>query len=137
FGLLVGAPTAILAWLVFGRAGGDMAKNDKPNLTATRIAPPYGAPSVWTALFIVLLPVGLMILGSGAQVVLPDRSESAHWLIFVDNPSLAAVRRWWISAGAPVVAMLTAVLLALYFLGFARGFNRRQLLQFCEASLLD
>ncbi len=89
------------------------------------------------ALFIVLLPVGLMILGSGAQVVLADRSESAHWLVFVENPWLAALRRWLIFAGDPIVAMLTAVLLALHFLGFARGFNRWQLLQFCEASLLD
>jgi GntP family gluconate:H+ symporter len=137
FGLLVGALTAILAWLVFGRADCDLANNDKPRLVATRIAPPHGAPRVWTALFIILLPVGLMILGSGAQVVLPDRSESAHWLVFVENPWLAALRRWLIFAGDPVVAMLTAVLLALYFLGFARGFNRRQILQFCEASLRD
>jgi GntP family gluconate:H+ symporter len=40
-------------------------------------------------------------------------------------------------AGDPVVAMLIAVLVSFYTLGIARGFSRRQILGFCNTSLLD
>ena len=137
FGLLIGAPTAILAGLAFSRVncGADFA--EVPSPSAARIAPPKGAPGLWTALFTVLLPVGLMILGAGAQIMLPDPPELHHWLDFTENPIVGGLRRWLLFAGDPVVAMLIAVLVSFYTLGIARGFSRRQILGFCNTSLLD
>jgi GntP family gluconate:H+ symporter len=137
FGLLIGAPTAILAGLAFSRVnfGADSAETQLPR--PAHILPPRGAPGLWTALFTVLLPVGLMILGAAAQVMLPDPPELRHWLDFAENSIVAGLRRWLLFAGDPVVAMLTAVLVSFYTLGWARGFTRRQILGFCNTSLLD
>jgi gluconate:H+ symporter, GntP family len=137
FGLLVGAPTAVLAWLAFGRVDCSASTGEEPRLVPARIAPPKGPPDIVTALLITLLPVGLMILGAAAEILLPARPESAHWLVLTESPQVGALRRWTLFAGDPIVAMTIAVLLALYFLGSARGFSRRQILQFCETSLLD
>jgi gluconate:H+ symporter, GntP family len=137
FGLLIGAPTAILAGLVFSRVNCGTDSADLPLPIAARIAPPKGAPGLWTALFTVLLPVGLMILGAGAQVMLSDPPELHHGLDFTENSIVGGLRRWLLFAGDPVVAMLIAVLVSFYTLGIARGFSRRQILGFCNTSLLD
>jgi GntP family gluconate:H+ symporter len=137
FGLLIGAPTAILAWIAFGRVDCEAPVSEEPRLTPVKVAPPNGPPGLWIALVITLLPVLLMILGAAAQVILPGRPDSEHWLIFAESPQFTALRRWSTFVGDPIVAMLVAVLLGLYFLGFSRGFGRRQILQFCETSLLD
>jgi GntP family gluconate:H+ symporter len=86
---------------------------------------------------ITLLPVALMVWAAAIQVILPDRPESTHWLVFAESPHIAALRRWSMFSGDPIVAMLVAVVLGIYCLGIARGFSRRQILQFCETSLLD
>jgi GntP family gluconate:H+ symporter len=121
FGLLVGAPTALLAGLVFARTncGSDSIESAA---RPARIAPPRGALSLATALFIVLLPVGLMIARAIAELTLGKESMPRRWMAF---------------AGDPSVAMLVAVLAAFYLLGTARGFSPRQILGFCNDSLTD
>src|SRR5205807_10664348 len=128
FGLLVGAPTAILAGFVFSRVNCGADSADVPPLIAARIAPPKGAPGLWTALFIILLPVGLMILGAGAQVMLSDPQALHPELDFAESSIVGSLRRWLLFAGDPVVAMLIAVLVSFYTLGLARGFSRRQIM---------
>lgn len=122
FGLVVGAPTALIAGLAFSwtSCGSDSIESS-PGRPA-RVAPPRGAPSLATALFIVLLPVGLMIARAVAELALDKESVPRRWLAF---------------AGDPSVAMLAAVLAAFYLLGTARGFSRRQILGFCNDSLTD
>jgi GntP family gluconate:H+ symporter len=122
YGLLVGAPTAIIAGLAFARVncGSDAAETLKQ--PPDRPPPPNGAPNFCTALMSVLLPVGLMMLGACAELVLADGTK---------------VRRWLLLLGDPAVAMLIAVLVSFYSLGLARGFSRRQILGFCNTSLLE
>jgi gluconate:H+ symporter, GntP family len=122
YGLLVGAPTAIIAGLAFARVncGSDAAEALQPN--PDRPPPPNGAPNVATALLTILLPVGLMMLGACAELVLAHGAEPRRWLLFF---------------GDPTVAMLIAVLVSFYSLGLARGFSRRQILEFCNTSLLE
>jgi GntP family gluconate:H+ symporter len=69
--------------------------------------------------------------------MLPDPPELRHWLDFTENSIVAGLRRWLLFAGDPVVAMLIAVLVSFYTLGWARGFTRRQILGFCNTSLLE
>jgi GntP family gluconate:H+ symporter len=122
FGLLVGAPTALLAGLVFARTNCGSDSIESSAARPARIAPPRGAPSLATALFIVLLPVGLMIVRAAAELTLDKDTMPRRWLAF---------------AGDPSVATLVAVLAAFYLLGTARGFSRRQILGFCNDSLTD
>ena len=122
FGLVVGAPTALFAGLAFSRTSCGSDSIETSPGRAARVAPPRGAPSLATAFFIVLLPVGLMIAKAVAELALDKESLSRRWLAF---------------AGDPSVAMLAAVLAAFYLLGTARGFSRRQILGFCNDSLTD
>lgn len=137
FGLLIGAPTALIGGLVFSRVNcGDDSGDALPQLPA-RSAAPHGPPSLFVSLFTVLLPVGLMILGACAQFMLPEPGKLHHWLIFPPDSWAFELRRWLLFAGDPVVAMLIAVLISFYTLGSARGFHRRQILSFCNVSLVD
>jgi GntP family gluconate:H+ symporter len=122
FGLIVGAPTALLGGLAFSRTSCGSDSVGALPARSERTAPPRGAPSLATALFIVLLPVGLMIARAIAELTF-------------DKENLA--RRWMAFAGDPSVAMLVAVLAAFYLLGTARGFSRRRILGFCNDSLTD
>ncbi len=141
FGLIVGAPTAIIAGLAFARVNCGINRAEEAAFAPARVAPPRGAPGLWTALVTVLLPVAaLMILGACGQLLLP---EAAAWLLPMadgpaKNPLVSESRaRWLLFAGDPVVAMLVAVVVSFWTLGLARGFNGRQILGFCNSSLLD
>jgi GntP family gluconate:H+ symporter len=76
-------------------------------------------PSLWVTLLTILAPVLLMLLAALAQATLND----------------GAARRWIAFAGSPLVAMLTATVLALFTFGHACGFDRARLLRFAEESL--
>jgi GntP family gluconate:H+ symporter len=77
-------------------------------------------PSLSISLFTILLPVLLMLFAALAQATMPD----------------GALRRWIAFAGAPLVAMLLATIVALYSFGRTCGFDRDRLLRFAEESLL-
>ncbi|MBX3748222.1 MAG: gluconate:H+ symporter [Verrucomicrobiae bacterium] len=81
--------------------------------TSTPARPP--SPSIAT--LTILLPVGLMLLASGADLLLPAAHPARPWTAF---------------AGAPLVAMLAAVLLSLHTFGTRCGFSRDQSLKFTE-----
>jgi GntP family gluconate:H+ symporter len=74
-------------------------------------------PGFGVTVFTILLPVGLMMLGTLAEVALGESSRLKIWTSFV---------------GHPIVALLIAVLVSYYTLGVARGFDRHQLLRFTE-----
>jgi GntP family gluconate:H+ symporter len=81
--------------------------------TATR------TPSLGITLVTILMPVLLMLFAALAQGTMAD----------------TPLRRWIVFAGTPLMAMLLAVLLALYTLGRGCGFDRVRLLAFAEESL--
>src|SRR4051794_15373285 len=119
FGLLIGLPTALVGGLAFSWVNcGDDSEDALPQLPA-RSAPPNGAPGLLVALVTVLLPVGLMILGACAQFMLPEPAARPQGLSVAPDPWTVELRRWLLFVGDPVVAMLIAVLLSSYTLGFA------------------
>lgn len=119
WGSIVGLVTAALVGPVLARwlsrrmvvIPGGLGAGLKPSRTAPR--PPGFGVAVGT----ILLPVALMLGASVGDVVLP-----------VDHP----VRGWAAFLGSPLVAMLLAVLVALWTFGRRCGFGGRELLQFTE-----
>jgi gluconate:H+ symporter, GntP family len=77
-------------------------------------------PGFGITLFTVLLPVGLMLLKSFADINFAKTSVLRQWMDFIGNP---------------IIAILAALLFSLYSFGYARGFTNRQILTFLNESL--
>lgn len=67
-----------------------------------------------------LLPVGLMLLKTFADVALDEKNIVRQWMDFI---------------GHPITALLAALLLSLYTFGYARGFTSKQIMKFVDDSL--
>lgn len=121
YALIVAFPVAIVAGPLFGRLisrrvhidAGAMA--DQLSGTSASTRPPSLVVTIVTMLF----PVLLMLAAALAQGILPD----------------GVLRRAFVFAGTPLMAMLLATLLALVTFGRACGFDRVRLLKFAEESL--
>ncbi len=118
YSLLIGLPTAIVAgpfcarWLA---ARHEVSLDGGPAAALTAANPPGSAPGFGLSLLTILLPVGLMLMATGAAIALPK-----------ENP----VRAWVMALGQPLVAMTLAFLFACWSFGTARGFNSEQILKF-------
>jgi gluconate:H+ symporter, GntP family len=118
--LLIGLPTALVTgpWLtrwVLPQAVLD-APVEQRQATSGPGAP--RPPSFAISVFTMLLPVLLMLAATAVDV---SGFPREHWL-----------RQWAGLIGSPSIAMLLAVLVALYTFGVRCGFNRGQLLRFTE-----
>lgn len=118
---VVGLPTAaavgpMLAGLLERRAGMSIAHGGLGARLQSSIAAPR-RPGVLVSFGTILVPVALMLVATVADVTLPK-----------EHP----VRGLADFAGSPLVAMLAAVLLALWTFGLRCGFTGRQLLAFTE-----
>jgi GntP family gluconate:H+ symporter len=85
---------------------------------ATRVAPAVGLATV---LAIVLLPIALILFGTFSSILITDEH----------NPVRVALG----FVGAPVIALLAAVLVAFYVLGARRGWSREHLATVAENAL--
>lgn len=118
YSLLIGLPTAIVAgpwcarWLA---ARHEVSLEGGPAAALTAANPPGSAPGFGLALITILLPVGLMLMATGAEIALPKEN---------------AARAWVMALGQPLVAMTLAFLFACWSFGTARGFNSEQILKF-------
>jgi GntP family gluconate:H+ symporter len=77
-------------------------------------------PGFGVTLFAILLPVGLMLLGTVADVTLADSSPWKPGIVLVSHP---------------IMALLIAVIFSFRILAATRGLDRRQLSRFTEESL--
>src|SRR5690606_23456497 len=79
----------------------------------------------WMILVIILLPIFLILLATTSQMLVSGGSLSA------DNP--------WVNLftflGHPFIALTIATIVASYFLGFQKGYNAKQLLEFSDRAL--
>lgn len=118
YSLLIGLPTAIVAgpwcarWLA---ARHEVSLEGGPAAALTAANPPGSAPGFGLALITILLPVGLMLMATGAEIALPKENVA---------------RAWVMALGQPLVAMTLAFLFACWSFGTARGFNSEQILKF-------
>ncbi|NBE81636.1 GntP family permease [Micromonospora rubida] len=78
------------------------------------------APNFWAAVITVLLPVALMLLRAVGELVLAEDSTGRKALDIV---------------GAPIVALLAGVIVAMFTLGFQAGFGRKQVSSVLGGSL--
>jgi gluconate:H+ symporter, GntP family len=119
YGILVGVPAAILAGPIFGSfISRRIITADVPVISRTSEHPQ--PPGVAITLFTILLPVLLMVLATTGELLLPP-----------DN----SVRRIVNFLGAPLTAMLIAVLFSFWSFGKHCGFTRAQILKFTEDCL--
>lgn len=123
YALVVGLPTAALAGPVFARLVAPHVSPAapppvpaEPTDTSRRAA----APGVGVTLCTVLLPVALMLVGSAADR-LATPGTTANGVLRL--------------AGAPVTALLLALLVAFYTLGARSGFGRDAILRFTDECL--
>ena len=120
WGFALGLPVAILAGPVFARVA-----NKRLGLTADTVeAPPphphTKKPGFALTLFSMLLPVGLMLLATMADLTTPEGNDLRSVADF---------------AGNPTVALFIAVLFAHWSMGVHCGFGVKQLLTFTEGSV--
>jgi GntP family gluconate:H+ symporter len=134
YGFIVGLPSMILAGPIFGsfisryvsiapspalmaqlagEGSGEASSGQQHASTRTQ-------PGFVITLVTVLLPVFLMLLKTLVDITLPGADGMRHLMDFIGNP---------------IVALLAALLLALYTFGIARGFSRQQVLEFVGQSL--
>ena len=112
FGLIVAIPAIILAGPVYSRFLRHMNPEPRSDLFATATKEPDHLPGVGLSLFSALLPV--ILIGASTIVSLANSGENAltHVLDFI---------------GHPVMAMLIAVLVAIFTLGMGRGKSMKDL----------
>jgi gluconate:H+ symporter, GntP family len=123
YALLVGIPTAALAGPIFGKLVARYVVPDPNNPLMEEMAEqgrPRDLPGFGVTLFTILLPVALMLLGSWADLFTPPKSTANDLLRLTGNS---------------VVALLIALLVSFYTLGYARGYDRKMILQFTSDSV--
>jgi GntP family gluconate:H+ symporter len=118
YSILVGIPCAIVAGPLFGRLVGDWVTPPPgglgEQLTSTSASRP---PGFAITLFVILLPVLLMLVGTAAGFALPVESRAREWAALIGNP---------------LTALLIATLVAGVAFGTACGFDRDTVLRFSE-----
>ena len=122
YALLLGLPTAIVAGPLFGKFVGDRVPVSLGDAAEqlTPKTPTKTPPTFAITVFTILLPVLLMLTATVTDLALPKENLVRQCGDFIGHPS---------------VAMLLAVLFSLYSFGFARGFDRDQVLKFSSECL--
>jgi gluconate:H+ symporter, GntP family len=112
FGLMIAVPTVIVAGPVFASIVSPLVRADgaallMPRTKTTALANrPRFAPTVLT----MTLPIALMLLRAAGELLLPVGSRARGALDV---------------AGAPIVAMLAGIVVAMFTLGYRAGMSRR------------
>jgi GntP family gluconate:H+ symporter len=127
YALVVGIPTTAIAGPLFAKLVARYVKPDENNPLAAQFieeaddaAPDSQLPSFTVTLGTILLPVFLILLASGADLVAAPETRLHGALKLV---------------GDPVIALLIAALVSFYTFGAARGFTRERILKFTNESL--
>ena len=120
YGVLAGLPVAIIGGPLFGSFISKRVVAEPGGIgekLGGRLAGTLALPGVGITLFTILLPVLLMVLATVADMTLPINHRARLWADFL---------------GAPLTAMLIAVIFSFWSFGKRCGFNRAQILKFTE-----
>lgn len=119
WGFVVGIPTAVIAGPMFARlAVKRVAASPPPIAMKTAELPAtFRAPGFGLTLFSILLPVGLMLVATLAELTLPPAHRLRATALFVGNPT---------------IALLISVLFAAWAFGTRCGYSRAKVLKFTE-----
>jgi gluconate:H+ symporter, GntP family len=123
YALIVGIPTAILAGPIFGKLIASHVRLSTENPMAADFVDhgeERSLPGFWLAIFTVLLPVLLMLVGSWADAFAAKGTTANAALHLIGNDDMA---------------LLIGVLLSFLTLGKMRGFSRETVLRFSNECL--
>ena len=123
YALIVGIPTAVIAGPLYAMLIAPHIQLSDENPMAAQFVDhglERSLPNFWVALFTILFPVLLMLVGSGADAVTSPKSAMNEILHLIGNDDMA---------------LLIGVLLSFYTLGRMRGFNRATILRFSNECL--
>lgn len=125
-GLVVGFPTAVVAGPVFGKYIGKKIKVDIPDFVNYEESKSQGTKNDFLMILsIITLPIFLILLATTAETLI--------------GTGVVSGENFWFGLfrflGHPFSALTIATLVASYFLGFRKGFNARQLLEFSDKAL--
>jgi GntP family gluconate:H+ symporter len=125
FGLLIAVPTVIVAGPLFGAWIGKRVIAQPPErlvaeFTKRDVEPLASAPSFGVTLGTVLLPVVLMLGKAVADVLLAKDNIARSWIDFI---------------GDPLMALLLAVIVAMFTFGYVRGFSKEKVSALLGSSL--
>nr|WP_206442449.1 gluconate:H+ symporter [Streptomyces boncukensis] len=123
FGVLVGVPTLIVAGPLFGKLAGRWVDTEPPEgLIPQRPSQELDRrPGFGATLTTVLLPVVLMLAKALGDIVIDDPDNHVQRVLDV--------------IGAPMIALLAAVVVAMFTLGRAAGFDRERVTRTVDQSL--
>src|SRR5690606_28670450 len=125
-GLIVGFPTAVVAGPIFGKYIAKKIVVGVPDFVEFEENKIMGTKKdFFTILFIILLPIFLILLATTSDMLVSGGTLSEE--------------EFWVNLfrflGHPFIALTIATLVASYFLGFQKGYNAKQLLEFSEKAL--
>jgi Gnt-I system high-affinity gluconate transporter len=106
YGILLSIPVIIIAGPLFSKTIKNIKATPLKEFVSTRPLQDDEIPGIWISLFTTLLPVLLIGISSVAALIFSEQSIAGSILGFL---------------GDPVMAMLISLLVAIYFLGIARG----------------
>ena len=122
FGVLVAIPTVIVSGPLFGRLAGTWVVVTPPStFDPTDRTENERRPGFGITLATVLLPVVLMLGKALADIVIDDEDQMVQKVLDV--------------LGTPLIALLIAVIVAMFTLGRSAGFDRARLSKTLESSL--
>ncbi|HWM36446.1 MAG TPA: gluconate:H+ symporter [Streptomyces sp.] len=124
FGVLVGIPTLIISGPLFGRIAGNWVHVQPPEgIVPQRPSEDLERrPGFGVTVATVLLPVVLMLAKALTDIVIDDPENSVQRVLDV--------------VGSPMIALLVAVIAAMFTLGRAAGFTKGRITSTVEKSLL-
>jgi Gnt-I system high-affinity gluconate transporter len=106
YGIIVSIPVIVIAGPLYSKTIRNIKATPLKEFVNTRSLNDEETPGIRISLITTLLPVLLIGISSASALVLPEPSTAGTILKFT---------------GDPVIAMLISVLVAIYFLGIARG----------------
>ena len=106
YGILLSIPVIIIAGPLFSKTIKNIKATPLKEFVSTRPLQDDEIPGIWISLFTTLLPVLLIGISSVAALIFSEQSIAGSILGFL---------------GDPVMAMLISLVVAIYFLGIARG----------------
>lgn len=125
-GIIVGFPTAVVAGPIFGKYIAKKIVVGVPDFVHFEENETIGTKKDFRMiLFIITLPIFLILLATTSEMLVSLHSLSA------DNFGINLLR----FLGHPFIALTIATLVATYFLGYRKGYNATQLLEFSDKAL--
>lgn len=120
YGLIVAVPAILIAGPIYSRTVGHIQARPMEQFVNPRILEDHEMPGAAISIFTALLPIGLIGAATLAELLLPQGATITAVLLFL---------------GDPVIAMLLAVLVAIYTLGLARGRGMEEVMESLSKSV--